>query len=460
MPDYDYDLFVIGAGSGGVRSARLAAQLGKRVAVAEESKPGGTCVVRGCVPKKYLVYGAEYGAAIEGAQKYGWSVGDVSFNWTELRDSIQTEVDRLSGIYAGILEKNGATLFSERAEFVDAHTVKLKNSGKEVTAETILIAVGGRPWMPEIKGAEHAIMSDDAFLLDKLPENILIIGGGYIASEFAGIYAGLGVKTVQAYRGSRLLNGFDPEVRDRAGELQEQNGIDTRFNISPTEIKKTKGGYIVTFDDGSKIGTDLVFMATGRKPHTPGLNLASAGVEVDKNGAVIVDEYSRSSAKNIYAVGDVTNRVNLTPVAIREGAAFVETVFKDNPTAYDHSEIASAVFTRPPIGVVGLNEGQARQEYGDKVTVYTTSFRPMKNVLAGKPQRCFMKLITEGKKERVIGIHIVGDDSPEIIQALGICVKAGLTKADFDRTCAVHPTLAEEIVTLKPREINKTTVVS
>jgi glutathione reductase (NADPH) len=460
MPDYDYDLFVIGAGSGGVRSARLAAQLGKRVAVAEESKPGGTCVVRGCVPKKYLVYGAEYGAAIEGAQKYGWSVGDVSFNWTELRDSIQTEVDRLSGIYAGILEKNGATLFSERAEFVDAHTVKLKNSGNEVTAETILIAVGGRPWMPEIKGAEHAIMSDDAFLLDKLPENILIIGGGYIASEFAGIYAGLGVKTVQAYRGSRLLNGFDPEVRDRAGELQEQNGIDTRFNISPTEIKKTKGGYIVTFDDGSKIGTDLVFMATGRKPHTPGLNLASAGVEVDKNGAVIVDEYSRSSAKNIYAVGDVTNRVNLTPVAIREGAAFVETVFKDNPTAYDHSEIASAVFTRPPIGVVGLNEGQARQEYGDKVTVYTTSFRPMKNVLAGKPQRCFMKLITEGKKERVIGIHIVGDDSPEIIQALGICVKAGLTKADFDRTCAVHPTLAEEIVTLKPREINKTTVVS
>jgi len=257
-----------------------------------------------------------------------------------------------------------------------------------------------------------------------------------------------------------LLNGFDPEVRDRAGELQQQNGIDTRFNVSPKEIKKAKGGYIVTFDDGSKVGTDLVFMATGRKPHTPGLNLAAAGVEVDKNGAVIVDKYSRSSAKNIYAVGDVTNRVNLTPVAIREGAAFVETVYNDNPTAYDHSEIASAVFTRPPIGVVGLNEGQARQEYGDEVTVYTTSFRPMKNVLAGKPQRCFMKLITEGKKERVIGIHIVGDDSPEIIQALGICVKAGLTKADFDRTCAVHPTLAEEIVTLKPREINKTTVVS
>ena len=460
MSKYDYDLFVIGAGSGGVRSARLAAQLGKRVAVAEESKPGGTCVVRGCVPKKYLVYGAEYGAAIEGAQKYGWSVGDVSFNWAELRDSIQTEVSRLSGIYAGILEKNGATLFKERAEFVDAHTLRLTTSGKEVTAETILIAVGGRPWMPEIKGAEHAIMSDDAFLLEKLPESILIIGGGYIASEFAGIYAGLGVKTTQAYRGSRLLNGFDPEVRDRAGELQVQNGVETRFNITPTEIKKTKGGYIVTFDDGSKIGTDLVFMATGRKPHTPGLNLESAGVDVDKNGAVIVDEYSRSSMNNVYAVGDVTNRVNLTPVAIREGAAFIETVYKNNPTAYDHSNIASAVFTRPPIGVVGLNEAEARREFSDKVTVYTTSFRPMKNVLAGKPQRCFMKLITEGKKERVIGIHIVGDDSPEIIQALGICVKAGLTKAEFDSTCAVHPTLAEEIVTLKPREIHKTTVVS
>ena len=460
MPNYDYDLFVIGAGSGGVRAGRVAAQMGVKVAVAEESKPGGTCVVRGCVPKKYLVYGAEYGAAIEGAQKYGWSVGDVSFNWAELRDSIQTEVSRLSGIYAGILEKNGATLYSERAEFVDAHTVRLTSSGKVVTAKTILIAVGGRPWMPEIKGAEHAIMSDDAFLLDKLPKSILIIGGGYIASEFAGIFAGMGVKTTQAYRGSRLLNGFDPEVRDRAGELQVQNGIDTRFNISPTEIKKTKSGSIVTFDDGSKIGTDLVFMATGRKPHTPGLNLESAGVDVDKNGAIIVDEYSRSSVKNIYAVGDVTNRVNLTPVAIREGAAFIETVYKDNPTAYDHSNIASAVFTRPPIGVVGLNEAEARREFGDKVTVYTTSFRPMKNVLADKPQRCFMKLITEGKKERVIGIHIVGDDSPEIIQALGICVKAGLTKADFDSTCAVHPTLAEEIVTLKPREIHKTTVVS
>lgn len=451
MSKYDFDLFVIGAGSGGVRSARLAAQLGKKVAVAEESRPGGTCVVRGCVPKKFLVYGADFGSAIKDSQKFGWSVGDVSFDWVALRDSIQTEVSRLSAIYTNILEKNGATLYNDRAEFVDAHTVRLKKSGKEITAKTILIATGGRPWMPDIEGAEHAIMSDDAFLLEELPARALIIGGGYIASEFAGIYAGLGVKTVQAYRGDRLLNGFDAQVRDEVDTLQTQNGIETKYNISPTAIKKASGGLIVTFDDGSKIGTDLVFMATGRKPHTVGLGLEKAGVKVDKNGAVIVDAYSKSSAKNIYAVGDVTNRVNLTPVAIREGAAFIETVYKDNPTAYDHSNIASAVFTRPPIGVVGLTEDQAREKHGNNITVYTTNFRPMKNVLAEKEQRCFMKLITAGKSEVVIGIHIVGDDSPEIIQALGICVKAGLTKAQFDETCAVHPTLAEEIVTLSPR---------
>jgi len=394
---------------------------------------------------------AKKGGAIKSAQKYGWSVGDVSFDWASLRDSIQTEVNRLSGIYANILEKNGATLFSERAEFVDEHTVRLTTSGKEVTAKAILIAVGGRPWIPEIKGAKHAIMSDDAFLLDKLPESILIIGGGYIACEFAGIFAGMGVKTVQAYRGDALLRGFDADVREMAGVHQKIIGVDTRFGLSPTEIKQTKGGYIVSFDDGTKIGTDLVFMATGRKAHTVGLGLENAGVEVDKNGAVIVDEFSKSNVKNIYAVGDVTDRINLTPVAIREGVAFVDTIYNDTPTAYDHNDIASAVFTRPPIGVVGLNEEEARAAHGNKITVYTTSFRPMKNALAEKEERCFMKLITQGPKERVIGIHIVGDDSPEIIQALGICVKAGLTKADFDRTCAVHPTLAEEIVTLKAK---------
>ncbi len=451
MPQYDYDLFVIGAGSGGVRSARVAAQLGKRVGVAEESRPGGTCVVRGCVPKKFLVYGADYGAAIKDAKGFGWNVKDATFSWPVLRDAVQAEVTRLSGVYSNILDKNGADLFRERAEFVDKHTVRLTTSGREITAETILVAVGGRPWAPNLKGAEYAITSDDAFTLETLPERALIIGGGYIASEFAGIFAGLGVETIQAYRGPSLLKGFDDDVRAQVDVIQKNNGIELKFNVSPTEIKKTTGGLIVSFDDGSKIGTDLVFMATGRNPHTAGLGLEKAGVKTDKSGAVIVDEYSQSSVKNIYAVGDVTNRVNLTPVAIREGIAFVETRFKDNPTAYDHSDIASAVFTRPPVGVVGLSETQAREAYGDNITVYATSFKPMKNVLAGKDQKCFMKLITEGKKERVIGIHLVGDDSAEIIQALGICVKAGLTKADFDRTCAVHPTLAEEIVTLTAR---------
>ncbi len=452
MSDYDFDLFVIGAGSGGVRAGRLAAQLGKRVGVAEESLPGGTCVVRGCVPKKFMVYGADYGASIKGASAYGWSVGDVSFDWPVLRDAIQKEVSRLSGIYSTILEKNGATLFRERAEFVDAHTVRLKKSGKTITAEKILIAVGGTPWAPGIKGAEHAIVSDDAFTLEKLPERVLIIGGGYIACEFAGIYAGLGVKTVQAYRGDRLLNGFDSEVRDEVGSVQANNGIDVKFNISPTEIKETTGGYIVSFDDGSKVGTDVVFMATGRKPNTAGLGLEHAGVEMDEGGAVKVDAQSKTTASNIYAVGDVTNRVNLTPVAIREAVAFIETAFKDNPTAYDHSDIASAVFTRPPVGTVGLSEDEARSKFGDDMTVYSTKFRPMKNTLSGSPQKFFMKLITQGKSEKVIGIHLVGDDSGEMIQALGICVKAGLTKADFDATCAVHPTIAEEIVTLKARD--------
>jgi len=338
--------------------------------------------------------------------------------------------------------------------------VRLTKSGKTITAETILIAVGGHPWAPKIKGAEHAVVSDDAFTLDKLPESALIIGGGYIACEFAGIYAGLGVKTTQSYRGGRLLNGFDADVRDEVGLVQGHNKVELKFNSSPTEIKKTSGGYIVTFDDGSKIGTDLVFMATGRKPNTASLGLENAGVDVDASGAIVVDEYSQSSTKNIYAVGDVTNRVNLTPVAIREAAAFIETAFKGKKTAYDHSNIASAVFTRPPVGTVGLSEGDARKEFGDKVTVYTTKFRPMKNTLSGSPQRVYMKLITQGRKEKVIGIHIVGDESGEMIQCLGICVKAGLTKADFDATCAVHPTIAEEIVTLKPREINKTIVVS
>ena len=460
MSEYDYDLFVIGAGSGGVRAGRLAAQLGQRVGVAEESKPGGTCVVRGCVPKKYLVYGADYGDAIAKAKGYGWTVDNATFDWACLRDAVQKEVDRLSGIYSTILEKNGAIVHRERAELQDAHTVRLTESGKTVTAKTILIAVGGYPWRPDIPGAEHTIVSDDVFLLPEFPKRMLVIGGGYIACEFAGVFVGLGSQVIQAYRGGRLLNGFDAEVRDEVGRVQERNGIDLRFDISPIKVEKTSGGLITTFDDGTKVGADVVLMATGRRPATATLGLDAAGVEVDDMGAVVVDAYSRSSQSNIYAVGDVTNRINLTPVAIREGAAFVETVYKNNPTAFDHDNIASAVFTRPPVGTCGISEGEARRKYGQDVTVYTTSFRPMKNVLNDNPHRCFMKLITLGERETVIGAHLVGDDSAEMIQMVGIAIKAKLTKADFDATCAVHPTIAEEIVTLKPRELNKTTVVS
>ncbi|PHR60393.1 MAG: glutathione-disulfide reductase [Robiginitomaculum sp.] len=447
MSNYDYDLFVIGAGSGGVRSARLAASLGKKVAVAEEFRAGGTCVIRGCVPKKYLVYGAEFGKAIKESSGYGWTVKGARFDWGTLRDQIQNELSRLSAIYEGVLERNGAEYFAERAELIGPHTLKLSKSGREITAKHILIATGGTPFVPEMTGKEFAITSDDAFLLDTLPERVMVIGGGYIASEFAGIFAGLGAKTMQVYRGDKLLRGFDEEVREAVGEGQVRNGIDLKFGQSPVSIKKIGNGYKVTFDDGSQVGTDLIMMATGRMPNTQGLGLEKAGVKLDKNGAVIVDAYSKSNVKHIYAVGDVTNRVNLTPVAIREGAAFVETVYKDNPTAYDHSDIASAVFTMPPVGVVGLSEEQANAEY-KSIKVYKTGFRPMKNILSGSEHRCFMKLITTGKREKVIGVHIVGDYAGEIIQAVGIAVKAGITKAQFDATCAVHPTLAEELVTL------------
>ncbi len=444
---YDYDLFVIGAGSGGVRAARLAAALGKKVAVAEEHRPGGTCVIRGCVPKKYLVYAAEFGKALKEASGYGWTVKGAGFNWADLRDQIQAEVSRLSRIYENILEKNGAELFKERAEFTGAHTLRLTSSGREISAKHILIATGGRPWSPNIPGIDHAITSDEAFYLDALPKRVMVIGGGYIACEFAGIFAGLGAKTTQIYRGDKLLRGFDADVRDAVGKGQVLNGIDVKYEQNPVSIKKIGGGLKVTFEDGSQIATDLVMMATGRVPNTAGLGLEKAGVKTQDNGTVIVNEFSKTNKTHIYAVGDVTNRVNLTPVAIREGMAFVETVFKDNKQAYDRTDIASAVFTQPPVGSVGLSEEEARAKHKN-VHIHTTDFRPMKNILSGSEHRCFMKMITIGKKQRVVGLHIVGDYAAEIIQAAAIAVKAGLTKADFDATCAVHPTLAEELVTL------------
>lgn len=446
--DFDYDLFVIGAGSGGVRSGRLTAALGKKVAVAEEHRAGGTCVIRGCVPKKYLVYGAEYGKAIKDAPKYGWDVTVGGFNWKTLRDSIQDELSRLSGLYQKGLDVNGADYIPERAEVTGPNSVRLMTSGHTVTAKHILIATGGTPFVPKIEGAEHALTSDDVFLMDDLPERIMVIGGGYIACEFAGIFAGLGAKTTQVYRGDMILRGFDEEVRNAVNEGQLKNGIAMKYGLSPTSIKKIGNGFKVTFDDGSQMGTDLVVMATGRVPNTHGLGLETAGVALNGKGAIAVNEFSKSTTDSIYAVGDVTDRVNLTPVAIREGMAFVETVYKDNPSAYDHGDIASAVFTMPPAGVVGLSEEQARAAH-KTIEVFKADFRPMKNIISGSEHRCFMKLITAGKAQKVIGVHIVGDYAGEIIQAVGIAVKAGLTKAQFDATCAVHPTLAEELVTLK-----------
>lgn len=447
MSKFEYDLFVIGAGSGGVRAGRLAASLGKKVAIAEEYRAGGTCVIRGCVPKKYMVYGAEFGKAIKESAGYGWTVKGARFDWNVLREEIQTEVSRLSNIYEGVIERNGADYFAERAVFTGPHSLRLTTSGRIITAKHILIATGGRPFVPKIPGMEHAITSDDVFHMETLPERVMVIGGGYIACEFAGIFAGLGAKTTQVYRGDMLLRGFDEEVRGAVDAVQKHNGIEIKYGQSPISIKKIGNGLKVTFEDGFQAGTDLIMMATGRVPNTDGLGLETAGVKLDSKGAVVVDEFSKSSKAHIYAVGDVTNRVNLTPVAIREGMAFVETVYKDNPTAYDHSDIASAVFTMPPVGTVGLSEEQARDKY-KTVKVYKTDFRPMKNLLSGSEHRCFMKLITAGKNEKVIGVHIVGDYAGEIIQAVGIAVKAGLTKAQFDATCAVHPTLAEELVTL------------
>jgi len=444
---YDYDLFVIGAGSGGVRAARLAAALGKKVGVAEEHRAGGTCVIRGCVPKKYLVYGAEFGKAIKESAGYGWTIKSASFNWATLRDEIQTEVSRLSNIYENVLDKNGAELFKERAEFTGPHTLRLTSSGREITAKHILIATGGQPWSPDIPGINHAITSNEAFTMDDLPQRIMVIGGGYIACEFAGIFAGLGAKTTQVYRGDSLLRGFDEDVRSAVDKGQAINGIDVKFGQSPSSIKKIGGGLKVSFADGTQIATDMIMMATGRVPNTFGLGLEKAGVKMAGNGAIIVDEFSKTNKAHIYAVGDVTDRVNLTPVAIREGMAFIETVFKDNKQAYDRTDIASAVFTQPPVGSVGVSEEEARAKHRD-VQVFTTDFRPMKNILSGSEHRCFMKMITAGKKQRVVGLHIVGDYAGEIIQAAAIAVKAGLTKADFDATCAVHPTLAEELVTL------------
>ena len=443
---FDYDLFVIGAGSGGVRAARTSAGHGAKVAVAEEYRVGGTCVIRGCVPKKLFVYASHFAEEFEDAAGFGWTVADAKFDWPTLVKNKDAEIDRLNSIYIKNLEASGVEILQGRAIVKDANTVTL--DGHDINAKYILVAVGGTPFMPQIEGIEHAISSNEAFHIEELPQHIIVVGGGYIAVEFAGIFNGLGVDTTLVYRGPQILRGFDNEVRDHLAAEMAMKGVIIKTESDIAAITKTANGYTVTYQDGSTQNTGLVMYATGRVPMTEGLGLENAGVELGAKGEIKVDAYSKTNIDSIYAVGDVTARAELTPVAIREGTAFAETLFNDNPLAVDHSIIPTAVFSQPPVGTVGLGE-EAALEAGHEIDVYGASFRPMKNTLSGNPEKTLMKLIVDKDDDKVLGLHIVGPDSGEMIQAFGVAITMGATKAQFDATIAVHPTAAEELVTFK-----------
>lgn len=453
---YDYDLFVIGGGSGGVRAARIAAGHGAKVALAEEYRMGGTCVIRGCVPKKFMVYASDYGRKLVEAKKFGWDIEVGAFDFSGFMANLHAEVDRLSGIYMSGQVNAGVDVFEERAEFVDAHTLKLVGSDRTITSDKILIAVGGSPWRPspeELPGIEHTITSDGVFQLTELPKHVVIAGGGYIACEFAHVFAGLGVETCLVYRGDTVLNGFDMDVRTTVHEGLKEAGVRVITNTVFETIEKTDAierPLHLKLDNGMVLDADVIMMAVGRRPHINGLGLEATGVDVGKRHEIVVDEYSKTSADNIWAVGDVTRRAELTPVAIREGHAFADTEFGGTPRTFDHDKIATAVFTQPEVGTVGLAEHEARRKYG-KIDVYKTRFRPMKNMLNGSSERVFMKVIVRQEDQVVVGAHIVSPDAGEMIQMLGIAVKMGATKQQFDDTCAVHPTIAEEIVTLRTR---------
>ena len=443
---FDYDLFVIGAGSGGVRAARMSASHGANVAIAEEHRVGGTCVIRGCVPKKLFVYASHFAEEFEDAAGFGWEVGQSSFDWSKLIANKDTEIDRLNKIYMRNLEASGVEILNGRAVFKDAHTVLL--DGREITANYILIAVGATPFMPQIEGIEHAISSNEAFYLKDFPSDITIVGGGYIAVEFAGIFNGLGANVTLVYRGEEILRGFDGDIRTHVQEEMIKKGIDVQTQNDVTSIKKDGKGFEVTFKNGTRRETSCVMYATGRVPYVQGLGLDTVDVELGLKGEIKVDAYSQTSVDNIYAVGDVTNRSQLTPIAIREGAAFAETVFNNTPLAVDHSNIPTAVFSQPPVGTVGMTEEEARDNKFD-VDIYKSVFRPMKHTLSGRDEKTLMKLVVDRKTDKVLGLHIVGPDSGEMIQAFGIAVKMGATKSQFDATVAVHPTAAEELVTMK-----------
>jgi glutathione reductase (NADPH) len=447
MADFDYDLFVIGGGSGGVRAARVSAAHGAKVALAEEFRVGGTCVIRGCVPKKLLVYGAHFAEDLADARRFGWDVPDCRFDWPTLRDNVLAEVDRLNQAYTTTLNNNDVEIILERATVSGPNSVRLA-SGREITARYILIATGAWPARPDVPGVEHAITSNEVFHLERLPKRVLIAGGGYIANEFAGIFHELGSDVTIVNRTDVILRGYDESVRDRLLQISMTKGIKFQFNSRFSSIEKADDGLRVTFDSCEPVDVDLVLFATGREPHTKGLGLEEAGVTLDAKGAVVVDEDSKSSVESIYAVGDVTNRVQLTPVAIREGQAFADTVFGNKPWRVDYHCIPSAVFSHPPLAGVGLTESQAKQKYG-AVRVYSSDFRPMKNVLANRNERSLYKMICHAETDQILGLHMIGPESAEILQAAAVAVKAGLNKKAFDDTVALHPSMAEELVLLR-----------
>jgi len=448
VAQYDYDLFVIGAGSGGVRAARLAAELGARVGIAEEYRIGGTCVIRGCVPKKLLVYGSRYATEIADARGFGWTCESERFDWPTLIHNVKREVDRLNGVYTRTLEKAGVDRFMTHAALEDAHMVKLGDGNAAMSAKTILVATGSHPMIPDFPGKEHLISSNECFELEQLPASIVIVGAGYIGMEFASIFRGLGVAVTVLYRGDQVLRAFDSDLRDGVAEAMRNRGIDLRMETDIASIEKEGSGYRVHLKRGDSLPADLVMAATGRLPTTSGFGLQQAGVDLGWNGHVVVDEFSKSSVDNIYAVGDATDRANLTPVAIHEATAFAETLFNNKPTPVDHTFIPTAVFCQPEIGTVGLSEEKAREMYGS-IDIYKASFRPLRSMVSGRDERMLMKLVIDMKSDKVVGCHVLGSDAAEIVQMAAIALKLGVTKAQFDATMALHPSAAEELVTLR-----------
>ncbi len=448
---FDYDLFVIGAGSGGVRAARVAAGFGARVAIAESYRPGGTCVVRGCIPKKLLVYAAHFREDLDDAAAYGWTT-QSSFDWGTLLANKDREIARLEDIYRTLLKSAGVALLDGRAVLADAHTVEL--GGRRYTAAHVLVATGGQPVRPDVPGAALGITSNDAFQLPQLPRRVLIVGGGYIAMEFGGIFSGLGSRVTIAYRGEQVLRGFDDDVRRHLHDELTRKGLDLRLHSDLRRIEQRPDGTLAaelsTGGEVQRLEVDAVMFATGRQPATAGLGLEALGVRLDAAGGVVVDRYSQSSVPGIHAVGNVTNRIALTPVAIREGSAFATTLFGRRAVAIDHLEVPHAVFCQPPVGTVGMSEAEAVAEFG-AVEVYAATFRPLKYTLSGRNERTLVKLVVDAASQRVVGAHMVGPDAPEIIQGVAIAVKAGLTKEQFDATVAIHPTAAEEFVTLRDK---------